>query len=171
MLAVLLVLLGVVMRLVPHAANFAPISAIALFGGVYLSRKYALALPIAALVISDLVLGFDSLQSRLTVYGSFLLVGLIGLVVRKNKNALSIAGGALSGSIVFFLITNFAFFYPQTMYAHNLSGILESYYMGLPFFKNTLLGDLFYTGLLFGTYELTMRLAAKTKSSGAASSL
>lgn len=171
MLAVLLVLLGVVMRLVPHAANFAPISAIALFGGVYLSRKYALALPIAALVISDLVIGFDSLQSRLTVYGSFLLVGLIGLVVRKNKNALSIAGGALSGSIVFFLITNFAFFYPQTMYVHNLSGILESYYMGLPFFKNTLLGDLFYTGLLFGTYELAMRLAAKTKSSGAASSL
>lgn len=171
MLAVILVLLGVVMRLVPHAANFAPISAIALFGGVYVSRKYALLLPVAALVLSDLVIGFDSIQSRLTVYGSFLLVGLIGLAVRKNKNGLSIAGGALSGSIVFFLITNFAFFYPQTMYAHNLSGILESYYMGLPFFRNTLLGDLFYTGLLFGTYELAMRLAAKTQSSGAASSL
>lgn len=171
MLAVLLVLLGVVMRLVPHAANFAPISAIALFGGVYLSRKYALFLPLAALVLSDLVIGFDSIQSRLTVYGSFLLVGLIGLAVRKNKNALSIAGGALSGSMVFFLITNFAFFYPQTMYAHNLSGVLQSYYMGLPFFRNTLLGDLFYTGLLFGMYELAMYMSARVKSSSTATSL
>lgn len=165
MLAVLLVLLGVVMRLVPHAANFAPISAIALFGGVYLSRKYALLLPMAALVISDAVIGFDSIESRLTVYGSFLLVGLIGLLVRKNKNFLSIAAGAISGSIIFYLITNFAFFYPPTMYAHNISGVLQSYYMALPFFRNTLLGDVFYTGLLFGIYELSIYLARqKTKS-------
>ncbi len=163
MLAALLVILGVVMRLMPHAANFAPVSAIALFGGVYLSRKYALLLPIAALVLSDALIGFDSLESRLTVYGSFLIVGLIGLMIRKNKNILTIAGGAISGSIIFYLITNFAFFYPGTMYPHSLSGVLESYYMGLPFFRNTLLGDLFYSGLLFGVYELALYYSRKTK--------
>jgi hypothetical protein len=159
MLAVLLVILGTIMRLVPHAANFAPIGAIALFGGVYLNRRYALILPIAALALSDAVIGFDSLESRLTVYGSFLLVGLVGLLVRKNRNFLSVAAGAVSGSIIFYLVTNFALFYPPTMYAHNISGVLDSYYMALPFFRNTLLGDVFYTGLLFGLYEMVIYIA------------
>lgn len=169
MLALVLILLGASMRLMPHTANFAPITAIALFGGVYLARKYALLLPVAALVISDFLIGFDSVQSRLTVYGSFALVGLIGLLVRKKKNVATIAAGAISGSIIFYLVTNFAFFYPPTMYAHNLSGIFESYYMALPFFRNTLLGDIFYTGLLFGLYEfVTYMVANRTKSSSIA---
>ncbi|HEX5797673.1 MAG TPA: DUF6580 family putative transport protein [Candidatus Saccharimonadales bacterium] len=156
MLAVALVVLGVVMRLLPHTANFAPIAAIALFGAVYLKRRYALILPVVALLISDIFIGFDSLQSRLTVYGSFMLVGLLGLAIRKRKNVATIIGGSLAGSIIFYLITNFAYFYPPTMYPHNLAGVVSSYYNALPFFRNTLLGDLFYTGLLFGLYELAV---------------
>lgn len=154
MLALALVLLGAALRLLPHEANFAPIAAIALFGAVYLKRNYALAVPLLALVLSDLVLGFDSWQSRLTVYGSFVLVGLIGLAVRQKKTFLTVTGGAIAGSIIFYLVTNFAFLYPTTMYPHNWQGILSSYYNALPFFRGTLMGDLFYTGLLFGAYEL-----------------
>ena len=165
MLAAVLVILGVVMRLLPHLANFAPITAIALFGGVYLKRSYALFLPLAAMFISDAVIGFDSLESRLTIYGSFLLVGLVGLLVRKKKNVATIAAGSLAGSIIFYLVTNFAFLYPMSMYPHNMAGILSSYYNALPFFRNTLAGDLFYTGLLFGLYEFAMYMAKhKSKS-------
>ncbi len=160
MLAVLLVILGIAMRILPHEANFTPIAAIALFGGVYLKPKHALLLPLAALLVSDMIIGFDSLESRLTVYGSFLLIGLIGLLIRKRKNVTNVIAGSLAGSVIFYLITNFVLFYPPTMYAHNISGILSSYTNALPFFRSTLVGDLFYTGLLFGLFELT-RLISK----------
>jgi hypothetical protein len=163
MLAVILILFGVSMRLLPHEANFAPIAAIALFGGVYLSRKYALFLPLAALVISDIALGFDSWHSRLTVYGSFILIGLIGLLIRKRKTVATVIAGSLGGSLVFYLVTNLVFLYEPTMYPHTLAGQISSYYNALPFFRNTLLGDLFYVGLFFGAYE-SVRLAG-TKAS------
>lgn len=162
MLAILLIILGVVLRLLPHAANFTPIAAIALFGGVYLKRKYALILPLAAIVISDIAIGFDSLQSRLTVYGSFIIIGVIGLAIRKRKRVTTVIAGSVGGSLVFFLVTNFVFFYEPTMYPHTLAGVVSSYYNAIPFFRNTLLGDLFYTGLLFGSYEL-VRLLLKRR--------
>lgn len=152
--ALLLILMGVTMRLLPHLPNFTPIAAIALFGGVYLKRSYALFLPLAAMIISDSAIGLDSLTSRLTVYGSFLLIGLVGLVIRKSKNVATVIVGSIGGSVVFHLITNFAFFYTPTIYPHNMTGVISSYYNALPFFRNTLLGDLFYTGILFGVYEL-----------------
>lgn len=162
MLALLLVIAGGAMRLLPHAANVTPIAAIALFSGVYLKKSYALFLPLATLVITDIAIGFDSLESRLTVYGSFLLIGLIGLMIRKKTNILTIVAGSIGGSVIFYLITNFAFLYEPTMYPHNLTGIVSSYYNALPFFRNTLLGDLFYTGILFGVYELA-KLPVKHK--------
>ena len=114
-IALILIALGATARLLPHEANFAPIAAMALFGAVYLKPKYALLVPFAALFISDLFLGFDSVNSRLSVYGAFLVVGLIGLVVvRKHKTLLRVIGGALLGSVVFFLVTNFVFFYPAS---------------------------------------------------------
>lgn len=160
-LAVLLIVLGVAMRLLPHLPNFTPIAAMSLFGGVYLDKKYALILPLAALFISDVFIGFDSLESRLSVYSAFILVGLVGLAVRRRKTVLTIILGSLSGSVIFYLITNFAYFYHSSMYPHNLSGVLASYYNAIPFFRYTLLGDLVYTGLLFGAYEAAILLARR----------
>lgn len=160
-IAVILIAFGVIARIVPHEANFAPIAAIALFGAVYLKPRYALLVPLLALVLSDIALGFDSLASRLSVYGSFLIVGLIGLAIRKRKNVATVAGAAIAGSIVFYLVTNLVWLYPPVMYPHDLAGQLSSYYNALPFFRGTLLGDLFYTGILFGTYELAILFARK----------
>lgn len=157
----LLIVLGVAMRLLPHLPNFTPIAAMGLFGGVYLNKKFALILPLAALFISDIFLGFDSLESRLTVYGSFILVGLVGLVVRKKKSIATVVFGSLAGSTIFYLITNFAFFHGTLMYPHSLSGVMASYYNALPFFRYTLLGDLVYAGLLFGAYEAVILLAKR----------
>ena len=160
-IAVILVVLGVAARLLPHEANFAPIAAMALFGAVYLSPRYALVLPLVALMISDLFIGFDSLASRLVVYGAFVLVGLIGLGVRRHKTVLTVVASSLAGSVVFYLITNLVWLYPATMYSHDIAGQISSYYNALPFFRGTLLGDLFYTVVLFGVYELATYVARK----------
>lgn len=163
MLAYFFIFLGALLRVIPHPANFVPIGAVALFGGVYLKKRYALFLPLAAMLISDIFIGFDSLQSRLLIYGSFLLIGLIGLWVRTHKNIFTIAGGSLLGSSLFFLITNLVFLYPAKMYPHTWAGQIASYTNALPFFRNTLLGDLFYVSILFGVYELTWSFASKYK--------
>lgn len=158
-LACALVVFGMALRILPHEPNFAPIGAIALFAAVYLTRGYAMLLPLAALFVSDFFIGFTSWQTHLSVYASFLLAGGIGLLVKKKKNVATIVGGSLAGAVVFYAITNFAFFYPPVMYPHDLSGIMASYYNALPFFRNTLFSNLFYTGLLFGAYELALALS------------
>ena len=148
------ILFGALLRVMPHTANFAPIGAIALFGGVYLNKKVALILPIIAMIVSDFFIGFDSLQSRLVIYGSFLLIGLVGLAIRNHKNIYTVVGGSLVGSTLFYLITNCVLFYSTKMYPHTWAGQMASYANALPFFRSTLLGDLFYVGVLFGSFEL-----------------
>jgi hypothetical protein len=154
MLAYFFILMGALLRIVPHAANFTPIAAIALFGGTYLNKKYALFVPIAAMVLSDFFIGFDSWTSRLMVYGSFLLAGLLGLWLRNHKNVYTVVGASLASSVIFFLITNLPFVHPASLYPYTLDGTMASYINALPFFKNTLLGDLFYVSVLFGAFEL-----------------
>lgn len=158
---VLLIIFAVASRLIPHPANFAPITALALFGGVYLHKKYAFLLPFGALFISDLFLGFYGLE-MLWVYGSFFISGLIGLYIRKRKNILTIISGTLFASLLFFLITNFGVWtLPYSWYSKDLAGLIQSYVAGIPFFRGTILGDLFYTGVFFGGYELALFLGKK----------
>ena len=118
-----------------------------------MNKRQALWLPLAAMFLSDIFIGFDSLISRATVYGSFCAVGLLGLAMRRRKNLATIAGGTLLASLIFYLITNFAYFYPPVMYGHDLNGVISSYINALPFFRNTVLGDFFYVSAFFGIYE------------------
>lgn len=150
----LLLIFGFVMRLLPHAANVAPIGAIALFAGIYLPPRWALLLPVGVMLASDLIVGLYSLPIMITVYASFVCMGLIGLWVRKHKTPLTLLGGTVVGSILFFLLTNAAVWAFGTMYPHTVAGLLQSYMAGLPFLRNTLIGDLMYVGLLIGGYEL-----------------
>lgn len=150
------------MRLLPHEPNFTPIAAIALFGGVYLNKKYAIVLPIAAMILADLFLGFT--QSTPYVYLGFLLTGLIGLWLRTHKTFTNVVLGTLVSSVLFFLITNFGFWLTFSLYPKTFAGQMEAYIMALPFFRNSLLGDLFYTGLMFGSYELVVYYLKSQKS-------
>jgi hypothetical protein len=161
LIALFLILIGISSRFFPHPPNFAPIAAIALFGGVYFSRKIALILPIGAMVISDIFIGFYEPKLMVSVYGSFLLCVAIGFWLKKHKKWHTVLGSAILGAVLFFLITNFAvwafaFWYPKT-----LSGLIQCYFMALPFFKNTLLGDLFYVTIFFGVYETVEVLIRK----------
>ena len=136
----IIMLAGVLTRLVPHLPNFTPVTAIALFGGLYISNKIlAYALPLIIMFISDIFLGFSSIT--LFVYSGFMLVTLIG-TLRKKSNILTIFMGSLS----FFIVTNFGVWllgYPKTW-----TGLVECYTLALPFFRNSLLGDFFYSGVM-----------------------
>jgi len=155
----IIILFAVILRLVPHVPNFAPISGMALFGGAYLNKKYALIVPLIAMFLSDIFLGLHS--TMVFVYGSFILTGLIGLWLRKHKTFTDIIGAAFLSSLLFFLITNFGVWLEGRLYPANLSGLMSSYTLAIPFFRNTILGDLFYTGLFFGSYELAIKFYRK----------
>jgi hypothetical protein len=102
-----IILFAASMRLLPHWPNFTPIAAIALFGGAHLGRRsLAFMIPIAAMLISDLILGLHSFM--LPVYLSFALVVLMGNLIRNNIRIATVAGGAMASAILFFLVTNFA---------------------------------------------------------------
>lgn len=153
-IALILILIGVSLRLLPHPPNFAPIAAIALFGGAYLSRKIAIFLPMAAMVISDIFIGYYEFSLMIFVYGSFLLCVLLGFWLKKHKKWYTVGGSAILGAVLFFIITNFAVWVFTSWYSKDLSGLIHCYLMALPFFKNTLLGNLFYVSCFFGVYEI-----------------
>jgi hypothetical protein len=145
-----LILMAAISRILPHPDNFTPVAAIALFGGAHFSRKYAILLPILAMLISDLFLGFHS--TMWAVYLSMAIIGGIGMLMAQNLNVAKVFGATLIGSILFFLITNFAFWYGASFYPQNISGLIACYEAGIPFFRNTMLGDFCYSGILFGSF-------------------
>lgn len=157
--AISIILFAVILRLLPHPANIAPITAMALFGGVYLNKKYALVVPLAAMIVSDFFLGFHSTIPF--VYMSFLLIGIIGVFIKKFKSVKTILVASFVSSLLFFVITNFGVWIAGSMYPHTFSGFIQCYYLALPFFRNTVLGDFLYTGLFFASFELVMQLLRK----------
>lgn len=158
--ALLLIVVAAFSRLLPHPANFTALGAIALFGGVYLDKRYAVAIPLLAMLISDYFIGFYG--GMYWVYGSFVLVGLIGLWLRNHKSPAIILGGTVASSILFYVITNLGvWFTPASMYARTWDGLVECYVAAMPFFRNTLGGDLFFVVLLFGAYEGILALTRK----------
>ena len=161
-IAVLLVLIGVSLRLLPHPPNFVPIIAIALFAGVYLSKRIAFVLPMIAMIISDIFIGYYQFSLMAAVYGSFLICVILGFWLKKHKKWYTIGGSTILGAVLFFLITNFAVWALTPWYAKTFSGLIQCYFMALPFFRNTLLGDLFYVTLFFGAYELIEVLIRKS---------
>ena len=143
-------------RLLPHPPNVTPIAALALFGGAqFRDKRLAFIIPLAALLLSDFVLGLHG--QMLAVYAGFALVVCIGFVLRGKVRALPVAVAALAGSCVFFLVSNFGVWAEGVLYPRTLAGLGACYVAGIPFFRNALLGDAFYTALLFGIAALAGR--------------
>lgn len=141
------------LRLLPHPPNFSPIDGMALFSGAYVGRRVlAFAAPLAALLLSDLVLGFY--PGMLFQYASVALVVLLGMLALRRVNAVRLGAAALAGSLLFFAVSNFGVLVVSGMYAHTLAGLGACYVAALPFFQNTVAGDIFYAVLLFGGFAL-----------------
>lgn len=165
LLFAILLLLGAVARFLPHPANFAPIGALGIFAGLYAKNwRQGIALPLTARLISDALIGFFSPGVMASVYSATLFGTLLGMWIKKRKTVFTVAGATVIGAVVFFLLTNFAVWLFDGLYPSNLPGLLKSYTMALPFFRNSLLGDLFYTGVLVGGYETALAVKSKIKS-------
>lgn len=140
-------------RLIPHPPNFAPVAAMALFGGAYFSKKWAAFLvPIAAMFFTDLILGFH--ETMWAVYLSFALIVVIGMMMLKEKKIGNIFFASVISSVSFFIITNFGAWLSSGIYPKTTTGLVTCYTAAIPFFHQTLLSDLFFVGVLFGLYHL-----------------
>jgi hypothetical protein len=159
-IAALVVVLAAASRLTKHPFNFTPIVAMAIFGGYYLKNKWAVILPLAAMVISDYFIGFYDFPVMASVYVSITLAFFIGKYA-SSKKWFFVPLSSLASSVIFFLVTNFAVWAFFDWYPHTWAGLVTNFTLALPFFRNTLLGDVFYTGVLFGVYELAIYLATK----------
>ena len=129
-------------RLIPHPSNFTPILAVGVFAGFYF-RNFILSLfiVISSMFIGDLVIGFHN--TMIFTYSSLILAVAIGLLIKK-LNYKAVLFGGLSSSVVFFIVTNFGSWLTLEMYEKNLSGLLQSYFMAIPFFHNTLISTIIY---------------------------
>lgn len=153
---IVMIIVAALSRLVPHPWNFTAIGAMALFGGAYLpSKKQSLLIPLAALLISDFVLGFHS--TMIYVYAAFTAVVLLGWGLRSEKSLIQVGTRSLVASAVFFLISNFGVWAMEGFYAPTWQGLVQCYIAAIPFFDNQVLGDLFFSGALFGGYEALKR--------------
>lgn len=154
-LIVALVLVAFVGRLLPHPDNFTPALAIALFAGAMLPIRMAFIAPIVAMAASDLALGFAVDWTTPVVYGSLMLAVAIGIWLGTDRTWGRTLLAAIAGSLVFFAITNFAAWLgPLHLYPHTLDGLVQCYVAAIPFFRQSLAGDLVWTAALFGAYDL-----------------
>jgi hypothetical protein len=145
------------LRLVPHPPNFSPIDAMALFSGAYLGRRaISFVAPLAALLLSDLALGFY--HGVATVYATVALIVVIGWSLSSKRTPLRIGVAAIMSSITFFAITNFGMWLFSGFYPVTYAGLVACYTAAIPFFQNTVAGDLFYSVLLFGGFALAQHL-------------
>jgi hypothetical protein len=159
------IFVAAVLRLAPHPPNFTPIGAMALFSGAYVGRRWlAFVAPLAAMVLSDAVLGFYS-----GFWVTYLAIGLIVLIGRfalTRISPLRVGGAAIASSVTFFVVSNFGTWALSGMYAHTISGLAACYVAAIPFFQNTLAGDLFYATLLFGGFRIAELLVPRIAAAG-----
>jgi len=159
------IVVGVLSRLIPHPWNATPLMAIALFGGTYLSKRWAVALPLIIVVFTDLFLGFHSTIPF--TWSAFALSGLLGRQwLREHTTPPRILTAAIGGSIMFFFVSNFGVWATQILYPKTMAGLWQCYTAALPFFRTMLLGDIVYTGVIFGLFAFltTQRAVHQTTS-------
>ena len=162
------VLLAALSRLIPHPPNFAPMTAMALFGAATLTdKRLALLTPLLALFVSDLCIeamhrmglmaAWGIYSGMWVTYSAFMLITLMGFLLRRHRTVPAIAGVTLAGSVLFFVWTNFGVWAFWNLYPHTLEGLVACYTAAIPFFRNTLLGDAVYGTALFGGFALAKR--------------
>jgi hypothetical protein len=162
-----LIFVAALSRLLPHPPNFSPVEAIALFGGAYFaSRAWALAVPLLALLASDLVMGavvgasyasYIGGISFWSVYACIALSTLLGFGLRGKVGGTRVLGYSLAGSVLFFIVTNFGAWLGSPIYPQSGAGLVAAYAAGVPFFQWTVLGTLAYAAILFGGFALLRR--------------
>ena len=153
-----------IFRLLPHLPNVSPVAAMALFGGAYFAdKRMAFIVPFVALFLSDLLLGLHN--SMIFVYAGFALTVAIGFLLQSRVTVTNTAFAVVASSALFFLLTNFGAWMTSGLYAKTAGGLMQAYVAGIPFFQNSLLGNLVFAAVIFGGYHLLQKNVAVLKDS------
>jgi hypothetical protein len=151
-------------RLLPHPADFTPVLSIAIFSGATLfNKRDSILVPLLAMFISDLFLGFHSLIP--VVYGCIILISIYSNRFVQTKSVSSILSTSILSGLFFFIVTNFAVWLTSGMYSLDLTGLQTCYLAAIPFFRNSLAGTLSYSAILFGLFFLIEKYLLLTNTS------
>lgn len=154
--------LDIAARLLPHTPNFMPLTASALFAGVIVSRRpLALLVPVAAMFLSDVALGFDDWRIAILDYAALTLPVAVGIFGRRYRLSRMLVPAAVSCSLLFFAVSNFAVWAFGGLYSLDMAGLVKCYVLALPFLQYTVAGDLIWVAVLFGGAALVQRLAVR----------
>lgn len=146
-------------RLIPHWPNVSPVAAMALFGGAYFAdKRLALIVPFVALLLSDLILGLHN--TMIFVYAGFALTVSVGVLLKSRVTITNTVFAVIASSVIFFLLTNFGVWMTSALYAKSAEGLMQAYAAGIPFFQNSLLGNLVYSAVIFGGYAFLQKHVA-----------
>jgi hypothetical protein len=157
-IAISLVLLTFVMRLVPHLANFTPLFTIGIFSAVFFkNRLYSILLPIIAMLISDIFLGFYT--EVWAIYLSMLVAQWISFDLAKSDKKSLFATANFVAPTIFFILSNFAVWI--TWYSHDFIGLSECYINALPFYGITVVSTFLYSYLFYGIYKINFKHSLK----------
>ena len=161
---ILLVLLGALSRLIPHPPNFVALGALALYSGARLPRRFAWAVPLGALALSDFALDFGTGRRavsllRVTVYATFLAIVFAGRLARTRTSPVLLGWLSISASVTFFVTSNLAEWARDLIYPRTAAGLLLCYAAAIPFFWSTLAADLLGTAVFFSVDGLARRRA------------
>jgi hypothetical protein len=150
-------------RLLPHLPNVSPVAAMALFGGAYFAdKRMAFLVPLLALFLSDLALGLHN--SIIFVYAGFALTVAIGFLLKGKVTITNTAFATVVSSVLFFLLTNLGAWMTSGLYARSAEGLMQAYVAGIPFFQNSLLGNLVFVAVIFGGYHLLQKNVSSLRS-------
>ncbi|MFH1846694.1 MAG: DUF6580 family putative transport protein [Candidatus Omnitrophota bacterium] len=159
MIAYFLIILGFLLRLLPHAPNMVPIAAIALFSGAYLNKKIVPWVPFCIMALSDMIIGLHSVV--FFTWGSFIIIGFMGGMLKKRKTPGFVFGASVLSALLFFVITNFGV--ALMWYPHTMQGFIACYIKALPFLRNTLVSNVVFSLAIFGVYEVSLKFVKKTR--------
>ena len=167
-----LIFIVIISRIIPHIPNWTPVESIALFSGAYILRnKLAYLIPILGIYLGDLILNntiyrtfYPSEEGMIWISGymiwTFLAMGgiiFLGSRLKTNLKPIKIIGFSFLGSVLFFVLSNFGVWLGSVIYAKSFLGLIECYTLALPFFKNSLISNLVFTMVLFGSMEYLLK--------------
>ena len=152
-MALIIITLGILSRVIVHTPNFTPVLSLSLLGGIYLKGRQALLVPLALMVISDLIIGFYPMI--FFSWGSILLISALGIWIREKKNLANVLGGSLASAVIFFIVSNFGAW--LALYPHTMNGLRECYILAVPFFRSTLVSSVGYSLVFFTGFEWLLK--------------
>ena len=160
MFVLAIAVIALVVRLMPHPANFVPIGAVAILGGMLLPRRYSAWIVVVTMMLSDFIIGLHPMI--IWTWGSFALVALLSgkLLNGRRPNSARLVMSAMAGGTLFFVITNLGVWLQGGLYEKSLQGLVQCYVNALPFYRNTILGDVFFTGVFYAVFLILPKLFA-----------